>query len=79
MKHKLLTLALFVLTAIPSLAQSGISGTVSDVNGEPLLGVAVYDAQNIRGGVVTDADGAFSIKVATGTVITFNCMGFKEI
>lgn len=53
-----------------------ITGAVTDENGEPLVGVAVMDADK-RTGTVTDADGKYSISVAEKTTLLFDYIGYK--
>lgn len=54
-----------------------LSGQVTDENGEPMPGVAVYEAANLKGGVMTDSEGRFSIKVAGNCAsLTVSCMGY---
>ena len=54
-----------------------LSGQVTDENGEPMPGVAVYESSNLKGGVMTDSEGRFSIKVAGDCPsLTVSCMGY---
>jgi len=60
----LLVLALLLTSGL--MAQRNITGTVTDVDGEALIGASVF----IRGtatGTVTDVDGTFSLTVPTGS------------
>lgn len=61
-------------------AQSKISvkGKVVDVDGEPLVGVAVIE-QGTSNGVMTDVDGAYTISVAKSASLLFDYMGFKQV
>ena len=55
-----------------------ISGTVSDENGEPLIGVNV----SIKGsttGTITDANGAFSITAPSDATILFSYIGYNSV
>lgn len=65
---KLAVVALLLATFFPSLAQTGtIRGTVFDQSlGEPLIGVTVL-VVGTSTGAVTDFDGKFEIKIASGT------------
>ncbi|MCB0503490.1 MAG: carboxypeptidase-like regulatory domain-containing protein, partial [Bacteroidetes bacterium] len=47
------------------IAQMSVSGTVSDADGEPLIGVNIVE-KGTTNGTVTDLDGNYSIKVADG-------------
>ncbi|MBS2213817.1 TonB-dependent receptor [Carboxylicivirga mesophila] len=54
-----------------------ISGTVVDVNGEPLPGVNVYDKSNPTNGGITDFDGNYNITVSNGdAILVFSYIGF---
>ena len=44
-----------------------VSGTVTDMAGQPVIGAAVMDAQTGQGGV-TDVDGKYSLKTSAGAV-----------
>lgn len=68
-------LMLFVST---TLAQTKISGTVvSQEDGEPIIGASVV-APKTKVGVVTDANGKFTINVAAGTKITVSYVGMES-
>lgn len=68
----------FVVFAVAAHAQVGnITGTVKDVNNEPLIGVSVL----IKGsttGVVTDLNGNFSLNGKVGDVIQFSFIGMAS-
>ena len=58
-------------------AQSTVTGTVKDANGEPLIGVTVMADGKV--GAITDIDGNFSIPNATeSTKITISYIGYQE-
>lgn len=66
-----------VLGASPALAQSVIKGTVTDAEGEPLIGAGVV----VKGrtmGVITDYDGVFNIQASEGQTLVFTSIGFKQ-
>lgn len=66
-----------VLGASPALAQSVIKGTVTDAEGEPLIGASVM----VKGrtmGVITDYDGVFNIQANEGQTLVFTSIGFKQ-
>lgn len=54
-----------------------VSGTVTDMTGQPVIGAAVIDAQTGQGGV-TDVDGKYSLKASAGAVLTVSCMGYTD-
>ncbi|MBQ6045146.1 MAG: SusC/RagA family TonB-linked outer membrane protein, partial [Bacteroidales bacterium] len=53
-----------------------VSGTISDLNGEPVIGAAVQ-VQNTTQGVVTGADGTYSISVPRNAVLEVSSLGFR--
>lgn len=55
-----------------------VKGKVVDVNGEPLIGVAVIE-QNTSNGVMTDADGVYVITASKSGSLLFDFMGFKQV
>ena len=57
-----------------AVAQSTVTGTVTDESGVSLLGVNVV-VQGTTKGVVTDFDGNFSIEVAVGDVLVVSFLG----
>lgn len=54
---------------------ANVTGTVTDVNGDPLPGVNVIE-QGTRIGTITDIDGRFSINVDNDAVLVFSFIGF---
>ncbi len=56
-----------------------ISGKVTDVNGDPLPGVNVYNKSNPQHGVITGIDGSYSIVVGSADdILTFSFIGFDD-
>lgn len=56
--------------------QSACTGTVTDSNGEPVIGATIR-IEGMTGGTVTDIDGKFTLnKVAKGAKITVTYVGF---
>ena len=72
-------LAALLLASTLSQAQSvTVTGTVTDVAGQPLIGVAVT-VQGTSTGVTTDAKGKYSIKVPNAeAVLNFNYLGYVD-
>ena len=70
--------AVFMLfAACPAFAQTGsVSGTVTDVAGEPLIGVNVI-VKGTTNGAITDIDGKYSLQQvpASGTIV-FSYVGY---
>lgn len=56
-----------------------VSGTVKDVNGEPLIGVNVLE-KGTTNGVITDFDGNFSLSVSgSEAVLEFSYIGYNNV
>ena len=53
-----------------------VRGKISDLNGDPVIGAAVQ-VQNTTQGVVTGADGTYSISVPQNAVLEVSSLGFK--
>jgi TonB-linked SusC/RagA family outer membrane protein len=69
-----LLLMLFLMPAI-SFAQTTITGTVSDVNGETIAGANVIEKGSTNG-AVTDNNGKFSLRTTDGAVLQISCLGY---
>ena len=54
-----------------------VSGTVSDENGNPLVGASVL-IETTTVGQITDADGKYRIQVPEGGALVFSFMGYKS-
>ncbi|WP_448702885.1 SusC/RagA family TonB-linked outer membrane protein [Mucilaginibacter sp. AW1-3] len=70
------------LLSLSTYAQSTIGGTVSDQQGDPIIGANVKVKGATTGGVATDINGHFSIKVpanATALVVSFIGYTTQEI
>lgn len=77
---QVIVVALLLLQSTFAWAQSNVSGTVTDTNGEPLIGVSVVEKGTTNGGV-TDLDGRFTVNVAQGKTLRFSYIGYatKEV
>ena len=75
---KTLLKALFFISCISVTAQSNLSGTVTDVHKNPLMGVEIYTTE-FHKGTVTDENGKYSLKnLPNGKVkISFSFIGFE--
>ena len=65
------------LGSMMAFAQTKVSGTVKDANGEPIVAASVV----VRGttiGVVTDLDGHYTINVPANSVIVASCIGYSD-
>ena len=75
---RLSMLVIFSMFYLLSFAQSAISGTVEDGNGEPIVGASVL-IKGTSAGTVTDINGAFTIqKVSPNDVIVVSSIGFTS-
>ena len=73
-----LAAAVFLCGALQLWAQpKNISGTVTDGQGEPLVGATVV-ATGTRAYSVTDADGRFSMKATSGETVTVSFLGYDD-
>jgi TonB-linked SusC/RagA family outer membrane protein len=72
-----ITTFLLLLAACPVFAQTGaVSGTVTDVAGEPLIGVNVI-VKGTTIGAITDVDGKYSLQqVPASATLTFSYVGY---
>ena len=78
----LMTVVCLFLFAGIGFAQTGggISGTVTDESGEPLIGASVFVEGNSSVGTVTDLDGRYSLSVPEGsTALVFSFIGMKDL
>ena len=76
--RRLLLLMACMLTSIPVVFgqnQVNVKGTVSDADGQPLIGAYVMPKDQ-NTGVTTDLDGKFSIAVPRGTTLVVSIIGF---
>jgi outer membrane receptor protein involved in Fe transport len=78
-KTALIVMLMGILMGITSLhAQNKtISGTVSDTQGEVVIGASVMAAGNSLLGTVTDIDGKFTVSVPVGTRMNVSFIGYS--
>lgn len=74
MKRVLLSSALLLVSTL-AFAQSKVSGTVKDANGEPLIGVSVLEV-GTQNGAVTDMYGNYKLNVKPGAKLKISYIGF---
>jgi len=79
----LISTLLFLLCMIPSaFAQQDnsiqVSGTVTDENDEPMIGVNIYVKNEPGFGVNTDLDGKYSITVRRNATLVFSYIGYGK-
>lgn len=74
MRRVLFSSALLLVSSL-TFAQSNVSGTVKDANGEPLIGVSVLEV-GTQNGAVTDMYGNYKLKVKPGAKLKISYIGF---
>jgi len=67
----------FCLIAMSANAQQLINGKVTDESGEALIGVTV-SVQGTNKGTTTDADGNFSLEVASDAALVISYLGYRK-
>lgn len=55
-----------------------VSGTVVDVNGEPLVGVSVLE-KGTGNGTITDVDGNFTLSAGEGAALEISYVGYQNL
>ena len=73
-----LTCLLAVLTMALYAQNRQISGTVTDPDGNPMPGVAVF-VEGTNVGTVTDANGAYTLNMRGGNVVKFSFFGMRDV
>ena len=76
MKRVLLSSALLLVSTL-TFAQSKVSGTVKDANGEPLMGVSVMEV-GTNNVAVTDINGNYTLNVKPGAKLKLSYIGFTS-
>lgn len=74
MRRVLFSSALLLVSSL-TFAQSNVSGTVKDANGEPLIGVSVLEV-GTQNGAVTDKYGNYKLNVKPGAKLKISYIGF---
>jgi TonB-linked SusC/RagA family outer membrane protein len=74
-KSRILWLLLALTVSMMTKAQ-GILGTVTDDQGEPIIGASVVEKGNPQNGTITDIDGRFNVKVSEGSTIIISYIGY---
>ena len=76
MVKKILFLFLILFASSLGAQNVAITGTVTDANGEPLIGVNVV-IKGTSTGAITDLDGAFSVNGKQGDIMVFTYIGME--
>lgn len=79
MKTKIALLVLMLSAALMSFGQSPVkvTGTVTDDNGEALIGVSIT-AKGVNSGVTSDLDGNYVIQIPVGTTLVYSYIGYES-
>ena len=56
-----------------------VTGTVSDANGEPLIGVNVTEKNAANNGSITNMDGKFTLNVPANATLIFSYIGYRTV
>ena len=70
-------LLLAIMLPVLVMAQKSITGTITDQNGESLIGATVH-IKGTTTGAATDFDGKFTLSVNEGDILVFSFIGFKN-
>lgn len=74
----LLLLALLLMVPVGVFAQNiTVKGTVTDSQGETVIGATVVEKGNTSNGVTTDLDGHFTLTVAKGKKLVISYIGMN--
>lgn len=74
----MVTPALMMLSALSVYAQITVTGVVTNISGEPLIGASVIQV-GTKNAIATDIDGKFTLKnVAEGAMIRASYVGYKN-
>lgn len=80
MKKTIAIVTLMLCAVATAMAQHTVSGTVTDLNGQPLAGVAVMVQDSPSPvGTTTDEDGAYSLSVPPDAVLEFSSLGYRPV
>lgn len=78
LSYVLVAMCALILSVGSMWAQNvAVSGTVSDQNGEPVVGAYVV-VEGTTTGASTDANGAYSLTAPSKGTLVFTCMGYKD-
>jgi TonB-linked SusC/RagA family outer membrane protein len=77
MKQITFTLLLCIFSICAYAQQITVTGTVTDVEDNPLIGAAVV-VVGTTNGVITDFDGKYTIKAEPGQTLKFSYVGYQE-
>ena len=76
-KTKFFLLTISIMCASTLFAQTSVSGTVVDEDGQPIPGVTILDSSNDQNGTVSDFDGNFTISVPSDGTLKISYIGYQ--
>src|SRR5690554_3523536 len=71
-----ITCVVLCLSSIAVFAQNSVTGNISDVNGEAVIGASILEKGTTKG-TVTDVDGNFALNVSQGAVLQVSYIGYE--
>ena len=77
LNKKILFLITSIMCASTLIAQTSVSGTVVDQDGQPIPGVTILDVSNEQNGTVSDFDGNFTISVPSDGTLNISYIGYQ--
>lgn len=77
-KIKFFLFTILIMCTVTLFAQTSVSGTVVDAEGQPIPGVTILESNNQQNGTVSDFDGNFSITVPSDGELNVSFIGFKS-
>ena len=66
----------FLLASTLAFAQTEVSGTIVDNTGEPIIGATIME-KGTSNGTISDIDGNFHLKTASGATLIISYIGFE--
>ena len=66
----------FLLASTLTFAQTEVSGTIVDNTGEPIIGATIME-KGTSNGTISDIDGNFHLKTASGATLIISYIGFE--
>ena len=75
LKSILMAVVLLSLTSMAMAQKVTVQGTVTDQNGETVIGAAILE-KGTSNGTVTDFDGKYTLKVEKGATLVFSYIGY---
>ncbi|MCD8282841.1 MAG: TonB-dependent receptor [Prevotella sp.] len=75
--QRVLLFVAFLLCGTYVSAQNRVQGTVTDKDGEPLIGVSVVEAGTTNG-AITDLDGHYAVNVERNKTLVFSFVGYTK-